>query len=654
LARALRRTDLAIALGGLVAVSTLIHSALALRFTGLWIMPDEAIYGERALELWRHGTLSILHGDGAGYSVLYPIVAGLPLSLGKLTSGYDSLKVVQAFVMSLTAIPVYFYGRRLMRPGYALLAATLTLASPLLLYSGLVMTEVLIYPLGALALLAVARAVETAALRDQALAFVLIGVAVLTRVQAIVLVPVLAAAVLADSLLTRDRRRLRAFWPVWLVLAIVVAVTLASPAVFGAYAGTVTGSYPVGRATGFAIDHLSYVLLETGIAPAAALVLLIADGLRRRGSVPPAERALLVVASVSLVFVVVQVGLFASRYAPHLLGRDMALLPPILFLVFALWLDRGAPRPRAVATPLVLGIFVLLALTPWHRLVAANALPDTFGVAILYSLGAQHAATAVAVAALVVLLVIAAAPTRALLSLPALVLALLIASSAVAARDIARRVNYDQKNLVGSPADWVARATGAPVAYLYDGEAYWNGVWQVEFWNENVRNVVSLAPNRVPGPLRQEIVDPDNRGALPIRERYVVASDRHTFVGTPVARVDQTGLPEAGLTLWRLDGQPRLSSTQRDIHPNGDITAPARLTVYDCAGGHLELTLIPKKTRVVTIRLEGRVVQRTHIAGLPYWNGTVYAPPGGGPRVCHFELDAQSLLGSTKIEFVRG
>jgi hypothetical protein len=653
LARALRRTDVAIALGGLVAVSTLVHAALALRFTGLWIMPDEAIYGERALELWRHGTLSILHGDGAGYSVLYPVVAGLPLSLGKLTSGYDSLKVVQAFVMSLAAIPVYLYGRRLMRPWYALLAAALTLASPLLLYSGLVMTEVLIYPLGTLALLAVARAVETAALRDQAIAFVLIGIAVLTRVQAIVLVLVLAVAVVADALLIRDRARLRAFWPVWLVLAVVAVIALASPNVFGAYAGTVTGSYPVGLATGLTIDHLSYVLLETGIAPAAALVLLIADGLRRRGGMEPAERALLVVAAVALVLVVTQVGLFASRYAPHLLGRDMALLPPILFLVFALWLDRGAPRPRAVATPLVLGIFVLLALTPWHRLVAANALPDTFGVAILYSLGAEHAATAVAATALVVLLLIAAAPRRAVLALPALVLALLIASSAIAARDIARRVNYDQKNLVGAPPDWVTRATTAPVAYLYDGEAYWNGVWQVEFWNPNVRSVVSLAPYIVPGPLRQKVVRPDNRGALPIRERYVVASDDHDFVGEPVARVDQVGVPEAGLTLWRLDGEPRLSSVQQDVLPNGDIRSPASLTVYDCAGGQLELTLIPKKTRVVTIRLEGRVVQRANIAGLPWWNGTVYAPRTGGPRVCHFELDGQTLLGSTKIQFVR-
>ena len=66
--------------------------------------------------------------------------------------------------MSLAAVPVFLYGRRLMPAGLrARSPRRSTLASPLLLYSGLVMTEVLFYPLAALALLAVARAVETAA-----------------------------------------------------------------------------------------------------------------------------------------------------------------------------------------------------------------------------------------------------------------------------------------------------------------------------------------------------------------------------------------------------------------------------------------------------------------------------------------------------------
>ena len=652
MARDLRRSHLTAALVLLVALSTLIHWLLARHFTGLWIMPDEAIYGERAVDLWQEGRLSILHGNGAGYSVLYPVVAGLPLSLGRLTTGYAALKLVQAFVMSLTAVPLYFYGRRLMRPGYALLAGALALASPLLLYSGLIMTEVLIYPLGAVALVMIARAVETADWRDQVLAFLLIVAAVLTRVQSIVLVAILAAAVIVDSICVRDRGRLRAFGPVWAVVAVAAVITLVSPAAFGAYAGTISGGYPAGPAAGLTLDHLAYVVLETGIVPAAALVLLIADAIKRR-SATAAERALLIVTACALVLVVVQVGLFSSRYAGHLLGRDMALLPPILFLVFALWLDRGAPRPRVVATPLILGIFLLLALTPWHRLVAANVLPDTFGIAILYSAGAVHAATIVATASLVVLLLVTAVPSRAAMVLPVAVFALLVTTSAVAAHDIASRVNYDQRNLVGSPPDWVARAVGAPVAYLYDSEAYWNGVWQVEFWNKNVRSVVSVAPGRVPGPMRQQVVHLAADGALPIRERYIVASDPHGFVGTPLTAIAQTGIPEKGLTLWRLSGKPRLSTIQKNILPNGDMRQPAHVIAYDCAGGQLELTLLPKKTKVLTIRLNGKVVQRTRLAGLPFWNGTVYAPASPSPQVCDFEIDPQRLLGSTQIRFVR-
>ncbi len=122
-------------------------------------MPDEAVYAARAVALWRHGTLPPLHGDGAGYGALYAVVAGLPFAFGSIARGYSSLKLLQALVVSLSAVPVFFFARRLMPPGYALLAATLTVASPLLLYSGLVMTEVLFYPVAAVALLAIARAV---------------------------------------------------------------------------------------------------------------------------------------------------------------------------------------------------------------------------------------------------------------------------------------------------------------------------------------------------------------------------------------------------------------------------------------------------------------------------------------------------------------
>src|SRR5439155_24106250 len=164
--------------------------------------------------------------------------------------------------------------------------------------------------------------------------------------------------------------------------------------------------------------------------------------------------------------------------------------PPLLFVVFALWLDRGAPRPRLTVLFVSLSVFALLVLTPWNHLVNVNALPDTFGVVILYHLGTEHAATVVAAVSLALLVGIVVLRGRSIAALPVIMIALLLGSSAIASEDIADRVSYDQHNLVGMPPDWVTRAIGAPTAYLYDGEAYWNGVWQVRFWNENVTDVV--------------------------------------------------------------------------------------------------------------------------------------------------------------------
>ena len=93
-------------------------------------MPDEAIYAQRGLELWHHFRLPILNGQGAGYSVLYPALAGLPLAASSLAQGYAWLKVVQALVISLAAIPIFLYSRQMMPYRYARLAAALTPIKP--------------------------------------------------------------------------------------------------------------------------------------------------------------------------------------------------------------------------------------------------------------------------------------------------------------------------------------------------------------------------------------------------------------------------------------------------------------------------------------------------------------------------------------------
>jgi hypothetical protein len=644
-ARALRRSGLTLALPALVGCSTLLYWLAGRRLTGLWIMPDEAIYAGRAIGFWRHFSLPVLHGAGAGYSVLYPVVAGLPLAVGSINRGYESLKLLQALVASLAAVPVVFYGRRLMPTPYAFLAATLTVASPLLLYSGLVMTEVVYYPLAAAALLAISHAVATTRLRDQAIAFGLIVACVLTRVQAVVLVAVFALAILVE------RRRLRAFWPVWAVLAVAVAASAARPGLFGAYAGTLTGSYPVGDSVKFVYYHLAYVVLMTSVVPAAALAILGVELVRGRLR-EPEQRAFVVVASTAIVLVVLQVGLFAARYAPHLLGRDLAALPPLLFVALALWLARGCPRPGLAASVIVLALGALVLTAPWNDLVADNALPDTLGLATFLESSSKHVATEIAVVATVALVLVRFIPRRVALVLPALVLASLVASSVSASNLLARKVAFDQAALVGTPPDWIERATTEPVAYVYNGDiASWNVVWQQRFWNPRIDGVVSLAPFSVPGPLPSKQIHLPADGRLGIREHYVVANDVDAFVGTPVAHQSR-GTEQFGLTLWRVPQPVRISTITAGVNVNGDIETRASVTALDCRGGTLQLTLLPKATPTVSIYLDGKLAVRAHIDGLPYWNGSVGVPLTHRSNRCVFTIRGGLLLGSTHIGFV--
>jgi hypothetical protein len=653
LARALRRTAVtpAGALTALVAVSTLLHWLTGRRVAGLWIMPDEAIYAVRALGFWQHGSLPLFGSSGAGYSALYPVFAGGPLSIGSHATGLAILKAAQALVMSLAAWPVYTYTRRLVPEGYALLAAALTLACPLVLFSGFVMTEVLYYPIAAAALLATASAVTTARLRDQAVALVLIGVAVATRVQGIVLLAVFVVALLVDAALARRPPGVRRFWPVWSLTAAGVLVAVALPGAFGAYESAINGSYNAGPAARLTYDHFGFLILTVGVVPVGALVLSLVDTARNRGVDAPA-RALLAVTVSAIVLVTLQVGTFSSRFSPHLLGRDLAALPPVMFAVFAVWLGRGGPRPRLVTSLTAFGVLAVLATVPWNDLVTPQALPDSLGIAILLDdpLG-WRPATVVAVLGALLLLLFVLAPR---LELVTVGVVLLLGWGTVAASGrIDTATAEAQAALVGQPRDWIERNAPSDVAYVYNGDlAAWTVVWQQRFWNPRVDRVVSIIPHFVPGPITQRVVALPRDGRLPIDERYAVANDQVQFEGTPVAQQDR-GPNEYGLTLWELQQPPRLSFLVAGTIPNGDINGHAVVNAFNCAGGTLQLTLLPKETNKLEIDLDGHVASVERIGGRAVWHARIHVPKSHGPAPCTFTIRPDGLLGSTLITFVR-
>ncbi len=202
------------ALGALVLLSTGLRAWAALEVPVPWITPDEMVYGMLGRSLWLHGSLAILGGPTPFYSLLTPALAGLPLAAFGLGTGYDVLHGLQPFVMSLAAVPVYLWGRTLVSKRSAFAAAALTLATPVLVYSGLLMTEVLFYPLLTVAAWAGAEAIARPTRRSQLLLLAAFAAVCATRIQAIVLVPALVTAALVDAGLARSWGRLRRHLPV--------------------------------------------------------------------------------------------------------------------------------------------------------------------------------------------------------------------------------------------------------------------------------------------------------------------------------------------------------------------------------------------------------------------------------------------------------
>lgn len=254
-----------------------------------------------------------------------------------------------------------------------------------------------------------------------------------------------------------------------------------------------------------------------------------------------------------------------------------------------------------------------------------GAFADTLDLLLVNRAHGHEPANVVMVFSILTLLVFVLVPRRARLILPAIVLAVLTTASVVASNQLAGVVNAAQ-TVLGRDRSWIDQAADGDVAYLYDGEAFWNVVWQERFWNARIDQVYSIRPSSVAGPMPQTPVSVGSGGQVPLHERYVVASDRHTFIGARVAHLAQEGLDVSGLTLWRLDGAPRLSTIEHGIKPNGDMVGPARVDIYGCQPGQLELTLLPKATNILRILFDGRLVLRREIGGSSVWHGTVPVP----------------------------
>ena len=657
------------ALAALVLISTAFRAWAAVSVPVPWIAPDEMVYGLLGQSLYSHGSLEILGSPTPFYSLLVPALVGFPLSAFGLTHGLDVLQGLQAFVMSLTAVPVYLWGRSLVSRGWALVGAALAVAAPGLTYAGLMMSEVLFYPLLVLAAWAGADVIARPTRRSGVLLVLAVLALCATRIQGIVLLPVLATAAIVDGWFARSWANLRRLLPATGALAALAVIWIgwrlgSGSGTLGGYEVIATTSYSVGGAVKFVVYHLASVLIICGLFPAAAVALLFVRA-ARHGEPDPHVRAYLAVASSLTVWQVVEVGVFASYYSDRIVERNLIGLGPVLFLGLVLWLDRGAPGTAWERAAVAAVAALVLLVLPVRRLVNIFGAHDAMTMLPLYKLRqATGPGTMLAVYLVVgalVALAFALLPRRAVRVVPAVLLVALVAASALAGKFAVDQARAQQQAFLGKRPNWVDRKADGPVAYLYDGEPSWNGVWHTLFWNKKIDRVFDLGHAGVPGPLPQAHaeVQPDGTVFVPPSARqpgdYAVVSTWTTLAGEKLKGVKQQGLTQAGLRLWRVERPLRFRDQISGLQLNGDVIAndTGRLVGYACRKGTFRLTVIPKQPEAVEIRVNGRPVRGlTFGSGATSWHGDF--PAGGHGGRCTLEVKPTGLLGTTVFELDRG
>ena len=650
-----------IALAALVGLSTTLRWWAAELIPTPWIAPDELLYGLLGRSLWEHGNLDLLGEPTRFFSLVTPALVGGPLRLGNLDTGYDLLKGLQGLVVSLAAVPVYVWGRAFLTRFGALAAAALTLAIPGLVYSGLIMTEVAFYPILLLAGWAIARALVRGTLGSQLVALGAVALATLTRLQAAVLLPVFFTALAIDLLLARDARRVRRFWPFAAGTAVLALVWAAYrlrhggpfSQILGGYQAAGETHYSVADALRFVLYHAEYTLVFTGVVPVCAFVLLLVEAVRARPD--PEVRAYLATTSALTVWLVAEVGIFASRHVGLLAERNLFGLAPIFFLGLMLWIERGLARPRVATAAVALGAAILLVALPVARFVSLPALPDTFTLIPLYRLGVHYpqlnlelVATGVFLAGVAVFL---AVPRRFALAVPAVLILVFAAVSVSASRIVDAQATLVQPGTLGPDQRWIDEAARGPVAYVYTGDVYWSSVWESAFWNRRIEAVYDLLLAQIPGGLPQPSVGPEEDGRVVtadgkgLRWPYVVASSSITWRGTRVANSN------AGLALWRLDPPFRMASWVQNVQYNGVVDEHAKIFAYDCRGGVFRIALrAPGPRSIRLLRNEG-AFRSFELAAGDTISLAVHVSPPAGHRLCSFDLLTNAPVAVTRFAF---
>jgi 4-amino-4-deoxy-L-arabinose transferase-like glycosyltransferase len=594
-------------LAAIVLVSFAVRAWLARGMVAPFILVDELIYSELAKSLAESGERLARGVPAEGYGVVYPaLIAPAYALFNAIPEAYTAVKTINAFVMSLAAIPAYCLGRLVLGRWWALAAAGFAVLLPSMAYTGTVMTENAFYPVFLLAVLALAWTLERPTLVNQLLLLLALALAVLTRLQAVALVPAMLTAPLLVALFERSTARLRRLWPLYAVVVAGGAAILGVQALrgqsprdlLGAYSVVGEGGYDVGRALQFLLYHWAELDLYVGVLPIAAALLLTMLARTLDG---PLQRFLAVTLAVSFWLVLV-VAVFASRFADRIQERNAFVVVPLFLILLLAWVQRGAPRPLVQTAAAVVTAVVAVLAIPFDRFVGESARSDTLMLLPWWSIQdttglgrLSEIAFAAAVAVGVLFLLV---PRRWTLVLVGIVAAYwVVAFRPVWFGSHGFRVASEGALYQGirtPDRDWIDAAVpdGAEAAMVWSGRPDHFTVHPNEFFNRKLGRIYYLNGPTPGGEAAEEHVRIARNGVLrlddgkPIDDRYLILDSTIDTDAQPLGRD-----PGWGLTLYRVR-PPVVSLTELDGLYDDTWSGPlVTWTRRRCRGGTLTVAM---------------------------------------------------------------
>ena len=511
-----------LALAALFFVATAYHWLQSRGHVTPAIFTDELMFSELARSLAAGDGLTV-RGESFLFPAFLPALVQAPVWLLDGAAAYGAAKALNAVLMCSAVFPAWALARLVVRPAYAFGVAAAAVAGGAMLYHSYLTSEALAFPVFLLAVFVSVRAVSEPSLRWDALAVLVLGAAVLTRAQFIVL-PV--AFVLTVLLVGRPVRRHALALS---ALAIVAAgAAFGGATLLGIYGGAVALDYP-------ALETLRWSGWTAALLPFTAGMVVVPGALlglgyamarpRRR-----AEAAFGVMSSILLVALPLQAGLIAAGEAQRPMERYAFYAVPLLFAAFFVYLERGAPLRRVYAAT-ALGLGGLALAVPFSTLALDPFAFDSPTLSAVAAAGRElstgDAAALFGTVGLLAALAAAAVPLRRHGGAVAVAAIALSFALGVAAYSGDRRMT----RAAVSPAqnDWLDRlGIEADVLVLPGGSLH--AGWLLESWNRNAGRTYLLgAVDDDPLPHTRVGIGPDgtlSAGGMPVTSRHLVVNEQ--------------------------------------------------------------------------------------------------------------------------------